>query len=769
MTALAGQRMMLAGGGHAATEDQTPLELKDHQLKGLEWLTATARSGRAGALLADEMGLGKTAQALGLLAYLWRRFEAENNAAAAVSSSAPAPAPYSDDSSATETEEDFRRSSLGVPRVGTREGADDPFGVHAPSSADFSGGPSSHLRFLVVAPLSVTNHWVDDAHKFVPNMRARILSGPREERQELAEALPGDLSWDILVVSYETALADIALLRRIRWRAVVIDEAHRLKSPSSKQREALESLWTRRKNPPFRLLLTGTPVQNNMSEYWAILSLLDTDSLQYFGTLESFLERFGSISTAQSKAETELHVLTQDFVLRRTKADAGLKLPRSAEVLVYTSLSPMQQSLYRRILEKNVSSLEVSAQKTALTNTLMALRKCCGHPYTFDGMEAVNDDGEFELGEHLVSNCGKLVVLDQMLVELERKGRKVLIFSQFTHILDILQDYLTLRSFDYERLDGSARADERFASVERFQHGGEAAPFCFLLSTRAGGVGLTLTSADTVIFYDSDWNPQQDLQAAARAHRIGQDANVAIIRLISKGTCEEIMLRRAWDKLRLTQHALQRTSSEIREEAQQSDLGKLLRFGLRDMLKDLDEEEREEVPLNLPSDDIEAILNPFSSSAGGSHHVVVRDEEDAASGPTSPMHHYKEFEGVDYTDAEAQRDAEATARFIAHAAHREIQDDTMPGDKRVARHVLTEEELVARREAAKRRKTAVAEQKEAARLKKVQRLADLARKLNFVSLQLPLQPDAGQEQRLKLRSSEDGDEVDHYHAVTGRS
>jgi len=156
----------------------------------------------------------------------------------------------------------------------------------------------------------------------------------------------------------------------------------------------------------------------------------------------------------------------------------------------------------------------------------------------------------FELGEHLVDASGKLQVIDQLLVFLKARGHKVLMFSQMARMLDIIQDYLGYRGYSYERLDGSVRGEERYLAIQNFNETEET--FIFLLSTRAGGQGLNLMSADTVIFVDNDFNPQNDLQAAARAHRIGQTRPVKVIRLVARSTVEEIVLKRADDKLKLT-------------------------------------------------------------------------------------------------------------------------------------------------------------------------------------------------------------------------
>ncbi len=194
--------------------------------------------------------------------------------------------------------------------------------------------------------------------------------------------------------------------------------------------------------------------------------------------------------------------------------------------------------------------------KISLQNVVMNLRKSCNHPYLFEGAEPTFD-GEYELGDHIVDNSCKLKILDKLLPKLKRDGHKVLIFSQMTRMLDIIQDYLHLREYVYERLDGSVRSEERFIAIKNFSEK-ESDVFVFLLSTRAGGVGLNLVAADVVIFIDSDWNPQQDRQAEARVHRIGQTKPVLVIRLAAHNTVDEIILKRARSKLLLQQSVIEK-------------------------------------------------------------------------------------------------------------------------------------------------------------------------------------------------------------------
>jgi SNF2 family DNA or RNA helicase len=291
--------------------------------------------------------------------------------------------------------------------------------------------------------------------------------------------------------------------------------------------------------------------------------------------------------------------LIQPLILRRIKEQVVRDLPIKKEIMLYTGISVTQKRLYRALLTRDWAAV-AGGKRQALSNVLMQLRKCVNHPYLFAGVEPE----PFEQGEHLVNESGKLWMLDKLLALLYRRRHKVLIFSQFTGMLDILQDYMHYRSYNYERLDGSVRGEERYLAIDRFHGrqssagGDEAAdggeqPFVFLLSTRAGGVGLNLTGADVVVFYDSDFNPQMDLQAAARAHRIGQTKPVLVCRLVSRGTVEELIIKRAQRKLLLTKEVLRDDAAKSSSDSSGSSSGlpsepeeisEMLKFGLGDLL-----------------------------------------------------------------------------------------------------------------------------------------------------------------------------------------
>ncbi|XP_037530300.1 chromodomain-helicase-DNA-binding protein 1-like [Nematolebias whitei] len=297
---------------------------------------------------------------------------------------------------------------------------------------------------------------------------------------------------------------------RWNWEVLVVDEAHRLKNQNSLLHKTLTTF-----SVCFRVLLTGTPVQNNLQELYSLLSFIQPSIFAPEDT-DSFVDSYSNIQNRPAQA-AELQSILEPFLLRRVKSEVAVDLPKKTELVVYHGMSALQKKYYKAILMKDMEAFgnEHSSQNRLL-NILMNLRKCVDHPYLFDGVEPE----PFEIGEHLIDASGKLFLLDSMLTFLHKGGHRILLFSQMTRMLDILQDYMEYKGYSYERLDGSVRGEERNLAVKNFS---SKEIFVFLLSTKAGGVGMNLTAADTVIFVDSDYNPQNDLQAAARCHRIGQN------------------------------------------------------------------------------------------------------------------------------------------------------------------------------------------------------------------------------------------------------
>lgn len=338
--------------------------------------------------------------------------------------------------------------------------------------------------------------------------------------------------------------------------------------------------------------MTGTPIQNNLSELWALMHFCMP---LVFGTLEEFLSTFKDAAdpssahdeTKVTKQVRSLRHILRAFMLRRTKSElikgGTLVLPPLTEITVMAPMVDLQKKVYLSILKKELPkllALSSGASSTqSLQNIVMQLRKTCSHPYLFPGIEPE----PYEEGEHLVEASGKLIILDQVLRKLHTSGHRVLLFAQMTHTLDILQDYLELRRYSYERLDGSIRAQERFAAIRSFsqqsvkddQNSGpnQNGAFVFMISTRAGGVGLNLVAADTVIFFEQDWNPQVDKQALQRAHRIGQMSHVLSINLVTARTVEEVIMRRAQRKMLLSQNVIGDGSTEKGDESEVVETG----------------------------------------------------------------------------------------------------------------------------------------------------------------------------------------------------
>jgi len=306
--------------------------------------------------------------------------------------------------------------------------------------------------------------------------------------------------FDAVVTTYEVVNAERTHLMRFNWRYLVIDEAHRIKNDQS-----LLSTTVRMLNSQCRLLLTGTPLQNNLHELWALLNFLLPDE---FHSADEFNEFFSEGDT--SAVTTKLHKILRPFLLRRLKADVEKGLPPKKEINVYVPMSRMQRKLYTDILKKDIDAINgTGGTAVRLLNVVMQLRKCCNHPYLFDGQEP---GPPYVEGEHLVYNASKMVLLDKLLVKFKAQGSRCLVFCQMTRMLDVIEDYCLYRGYKYSRIDGQISGEVRDEAIESFMAEGSE-KFIFLLSTRAGGLGLNLWKADQVVLYDSDWNPQMDIQA----------------------------------------------------------------------------------------------------------------------------------------------------------------------------------------------------------------------------------------------------------------
>uniref|UniRef100_A0A8D2LIZ5 Chromodomain helicase DNA binding protein 6 n=1 Tax=Varanus komodoensis TaxID=61221 RepID=A0A8D2LIZ5_VARKO len=498
-------------------------QLREYQLEGMNWLLFNWYN-RKNCILADEMGLGKTIQSITFLSEIYL--------------------------------------------MGLR-------------------GP-----FLIIAPLSTITNWEREFRTWT-EMNAIVYHGSQISRQMIHQyemvyrdaqgnPLPGLFKFHVVITTFEMILADCPELKKIQWRCVVIDEAHRLKNRNCKLLEGLKLMCLEHK-----VLLTGTPLQNSVEELFSLLNFLEP---QQFPSETAFLEEFGDLKTEEQVKK--LQSLLKPMMLRRLKDDVEKNLAPKQETIIEVELTNIQKKYYRAILEKNFSFLSKGANQhnmPNLINTMMELRKCCNHPYLINGAEEKiledfrkthsPDAPDFQL-QAMIQAAGKLVLIDKLLPKLIAGGHKVLIFSQMVRCLDILEDYLIQRRYTYERIDGRVRGNLRQAAIDRFCKP-DSDRFVFLLCTRAGGLGINLTAADTCIIFDSDWNPQNDLQAQARCHRIGQSKAVKVYRLITRNSYEREMFDKASLKLGLDKAVLQ----DINRKGSNNGVQQLSKMEVEDLLR----------------------------------------------------------------------------------------------------------------------------------------------------------------------------------------
>ena len=435
---------------------------------------------------------------------------------------------------------------------------------------------------LVAVPKSTLDNWKREFAKWIPEVNVLVLQGAKDERQELIQDRLVDEKFDVCITSYEMILREKSHLKKFAWEYIIIDEAHRIKNEESSLAQIIRVFNSRN-----RLLITGTPLQNNLHELWALLNFLLPD---VFGDAEAFDSWFNNQDADQDAVVQQLHRVLRPFLLRRVKADVEKSLLPKKEVNLYVGMSEMQIKWYKSILEKDIDAVNGAAgnkeSKTRLLNIVMQLRKCCNHPYLFDGAEP---GPPYTTDEHLVDNAAKMVMLDKLLKRMHAQGSRVLIFSQMSRVLDILEDYSVMRGYKYCRIDGSTAHEDRIAAIDDYNKEGSE-KFIFLLTTRAGGLGINLTTADIVVLFDSDWNPQADLQAMDRAHRIGQKKQVHVFRFITENAIEEKVLERAAQKLRLDQLVIQqgRAQQQAKAAASKDELLGMIQHGAETIFESKD-------------------------------------------------------------------------------------------------------------------------------------------------------------------------------------
>ena len=455
---------------------------------------------------------------------------------------------------------------------------------------------------LVVVPKSTLDNWKREFGKWIPEINVLVLQGAKDERATLINERLVDEKFDVCITSYEMILREKSHLKKFAWEYIIIDEAHRIKNEESSLAQIIRLFNSRN-----RLLITGTPLQNNLHELWALLNFLLPD---VFGDSEAFDQWFSSQDEDSDTVVQQLHKVLRPFLLRRVKSDVEKSLLPKKEMNLYIGMSDMQVKWYKKILEKDIDAVNGAGgkkeSKTRLLNIVMQLRKCCNHPYLFEGAEP---GPPYTTDEHLVNNAAKMVMLDRLLKRLKNQGSRVLIFSQMSRLLDILEDYSVMRGYQYCRIDGSTAHEDRIAAIDDYNKEGSE-KFLFLLTTRAGGLGINLTSADIVILFDSDWNPQADLQAMDRAHRIGQTKQVVVFRFVTENAIEEKVLERAAQKLRLDQLVIQqgRAQQPVKNAASKDELLNMIQHGAEKVFQSQGGAGTVGSQTELTDDDIDAIL-----------------------------------------------------------------------------------------------------------------------------------------------------------------
>lgn len=456
--------------------------------------------------------------------------------------------------------------------------------------------PGPHL---ITVPKSTLDNWKREFAMWAPEVNVLVLHGDKEERHRLINEELLDENFDVCVTSYEVVLREKSHLKKFAWEYIIVDEAHRIKNEESSLSQIIRVFNSRN-----RLLITGTPLQNNLHELWSLLNFLLPD---VFGDSTVFDQWFSNQESDQDTIVQQLHRVLRPFLLRRVKSDVEKSLLPKKEINLYVPMSEMQVKWYQKILEKDIDAVNGAAgkreSKTRLLNIVMQLRKCCNHPYLFEGAEP---GPPYTTDEHLVFNSGKMVVLDKLLRRMKQQGSRVLIFSQMSRVLDILEDYCVFREYNYCRIDGTTSHEDRIASIDDYNKPGSD-KFVFLLTTRAGGLGINLTSADIVVLFDSDWNPQADLQAMDRAHRIGQTKQVVAFRFVTEKAIEEKVLERAAQKLRLDQLVIQqgRAQQQVKNAASKDELLGMIQHGAADVFSG---EESVQPSKEISEDDFDAIM-----------------------------------------------------------------------------------------------------------------------------------------------------------------
>ena len=377
---------------------------------------------------------------------------------------------------------------------------------------------------LVICPTTVVFNWENEIEKFSPELTYLRLSGT--ERKENFKHIQ---DYDIIITSYALIRRDIAELRKHNFRYVILDESQNIKNATSQTAKAVKTL-----NSKHRLALSGTPIENRLEELWSIFDFLMPG---FLFDANDFNHRYVTpiMEREDQAVQKRLKGQIYPFILRRMKRDVAKDLPDKIESVAYCELTPDQKDLYLQVLDstkeelfKSIDTVGLEKSRMSIFSALLRLRQICCHPRLYD------KEGKLGIGE-----SGKFEHLQDMLEEIISEGHRILLFSQFVSMLDIIKEWLDTKGIKHEYLSGKTK--DRQKVVESFNN--DSTIPIFLISLKAGGTGLNLTGADYVIHYDPWWNPAVEDQATDRAYRIGQTKKVMVYRLITKGTVEEKIQR----------------------------------------------------------------------------------------------------------------------------------------------------------------------------------------------------------------------------------
>ena len=469
--------------------------LRDYQKTGYRWLCTIAQLGFGG-ILADDMGLGKTLQIITLLEHT--RIEAISG------------------------------------NIDASEALDSP--DDADSSMTISASEQAHPVSLIICPSSLVYNWDSEIEHFAPQLKTLLIIGTAQERREL---LTHYSDYDVLITSYDMLKRDIACYDNLRFRYQIIDEAQYIKNHRTQAARSVCSIHS-----VTRFALTGTPIENRLSELWSIFEYLMPGFLYPYAYFRSELEQ-PIVEDKDMIAATRLQQLVRPFIMRRLKTDVLKELPDKLEHAVYAQMTDEQHKLYnanalklQKDLEKQSDSM-FKTSKIQILSELTKLRQLCCDPSL--------------IYQNYHGGSAKLDTCIQLIQNAMAGGHKILLFSQFTSMLDIIERRLKAERILYYRLDGSTKSEQRTRLVSAFN---ENKVPVFLISLKAGGTGLNLTGADIVIHYDPWWNAAAQNQATDRAHRIGQKHTVTVYKLIARHTIEEKILELQENKKALSDQIL---------------------------------------------------------------------------------------------------------------------------------------------------------------------------------------------------------------------